>query len=310
MVTQRLKKDQKELAREIKNFEDIARGIIPTVGEVPIMKNIGIFGGVLPANRKMGGDHIIYVDFKTRYDLDKRIEIARKNEYLSVEQNLIMNKSRAGVLIADASGHSTTDAFLTGRLHDAFLTGMLYELYFHGQVTPQLFEILNTRLYKSSSIDRFVTMVYGEISENGKFRFISAGAPHPKIFSYKYNRFSEISQDRFTFFPPLGMYPSESDLDIKRNYSLLGYKKKYSVSEINLLGQGDILLLYTDGLEDHERGEEYFFTSELEKSLERCKDKDAMTIWNQVRDDIFSFNPEQVDDISFIIIKNEVGKGS
>jgi len=303
MVTPRLKKQQSELIKELENFEDIALGILPPLGEIPVMKNIDIYGNMLPCNGKIGGDHIVYIDFKSRYDLKRRIAYAQNKGLIDIENNMKMNQNRAGVLIADVSGHSETDAFLAGRLHDAFLTGVLYELNYHGQVTPQLFEILNTRFYNSSSVERFMTMIYGEISEEGKFRFLSAGAPLPLIFSHKYDKFFEISSDRFTLFPPLGMYPSEADVDKDKVYSLLGYKEQYTVNEINLLGEGDILLLYTDGLEDHERDNEEYFPAVLEESLRNCKNEKAEVIWNRLRDDLLSFNSEQIDDISFIIIK-------
>lgn len=307
MTSRKPSRKQDDLIREIENFEAIARGIIPTWGEIPKMENIDIYGGMLTLDGLTGGDHIIYIDFKTRYDLENRISLARKNGQEQIQKNLLMNLTRAGVLLADVSGHKRTDAFLAGRLHDAFLTGVLYELNYHGQVTPQLFEILNTRFYNSSSIDRFVTMVYGEISEAGKFRFISAGAPPPVVYSSKYDKFLEITPDRFTLFPPLGVYPSESDVDKKKNYSLLGYKEKYTINEINLLGAGDILFLYTDGLADHCRGEESFFPGPLEDSLKKCKTESAAEIWEQVKTDILEFNSDQTDDISFMVIKNMPG---
>ena len=41
--------------------------------------------------------------------------------------------------------------------------------------------------------------------------------------------------------------PGNSEITVP----LLGVKEKYTVNEINLMGRGDILILYTDGLSDH-----------------------------------------------------------
>ena len=62
-----------QLSRELKNFEDIARNLTPRPGDVPQLQGIDVFGGTLPFNGVMGGDHLIYVDFKQRFDLEARI---------------------------------------------------------------------------------------------------------------------------------------------------------------------------------------------------------------------------------------------
>ena len=67
-----------QLTREIDNFRDIARYILPTPGEVPRLQGLDIFGGTLPLSGSVGGDHLIYVDFKQRFDLDARIALARE----------------------------------------------------------------------------------------------------------------------------------------------------------------------------------------------------------------------------------------
>jgi serine phosphatase RsbU (regulator of sigma subunit) len=77
----------------------------------------------------------------------------------------------------------------------AFHLGVLYELDHHGEITTRLFEQLNTRVGKASDkrnhaadidLPKFITMLYGEISEKGLFRFINAGHPPPIIFSYQF----------------------------------------------------------------------------------------------------------------------------
>ena len=141
---------------------------------------------------------------------------------------------------------------MVGMLHQSFLTGALYELKIYGRITTNLFEKINTRFYNSSSVDDFFTMIYGEISEEGKFKFISAGHPAPLVFSNKFDHFMDIHSENIVNFPPIGVIPSSKDIDAAMSKSILGYKQEYQVNQIELMGNGDIMLLYTDGLSELE----------------------------------------------------------
>lgn len=300
-------KNIRYLQQELENFENVSRILNTPAGDIPRLENIDIFGESIPLHGLVGGDHVIFVDFKKRFDLDSRIRMAEDRGTDEIEKNLIHNKSRAGILIADAAGHSITDAYLTGRLHDAFLTGALYELDTYGEITTRLFETLNTRFYSSLTIEKYLTLIYGEISENGRFRFILAGHPSPVVFSNRYDKITEISQERLITFPPLGTVPSEEDPDKKHHYSYLGYKKKYSVNEINLMGSGDIILLYTDGLSEHRQKGKYYFHTRLEGTLKSTKQLSAREIFSHLKEDILAFGPPR-DDISFVVIKKKNGQ--
>jgi serine phosphatase RsbU (regulator of sigma subunit) len=291
-----------QLKHEMENFEDIAEKLKPSSGEIPRLNGIDIFGGVIPFNGVAGGDHIIYVDFTRRYDLDERIREAQTHRPDIVEK-LYLNKYRAGILLADAAGHNITDALLVAMLHQAFLTGVQYELKHNGEVTTDLFEILNTRFFNSASISKFITVIYGEISDTGKFRFISAGHPLPVVFSYKYDRLVKVCFDRVFRFPPIGTLPSRDDIDCDRNFSRLGYKKRYSVHEINLMGMNDILLLYTDGFSEHGGIKpDGYFPGHVEEILKNIKSADAKEIYKTLKEDLLNYAPPE-DDISFVVIK-------
>jgi hypothetical protein len=67
------------LVRELENFQDIARYLIPQPGEVPRLRGIDVWGGTRPLSGAVGGDHIIYVDFKQRFDLVARIAPASRS---------------------------------------------------------------------------------------------------------------------------------------------------------------------------------------------------------------------------------------
>ena len=187
-------------------------------------------------------------------------------------------------------------------LHQAFLMGAMYEMDHYGNITEKLFENINTRFFNSSSVSKFLTMIYGEISEDGRFKFLSAGHPMPFVYSSKQNRIVAFPDNKTVSFPPIGTLPSQRDIDRRTQKSVLGFKEEYAVNEWNLLGDGDILIIYTDGLIEHERDEELYAPNHLEKKLHEVKDQSSKEIFNAIKTDLLAFaDPE--DDISFVVIK-------
>lgn len=269
--------------------------------------HVEVYGDSVFLNRAAGGDHIIYVDFERRYDLDRRIRAATAAGDADVAAKLAENRGRLGILVGDVSGHQITDALAAAMLHQAFLTGVLYELDRFGEVTTKLFEILNTRFFNSLSFEKYITLLYGEISSTGMFRFLSAGGPPPLVFSAEYDRFVTLSADRLVSFTPVGLFPSEDDVDRSKILGPLGYKPRYAINEVNLLGVGDILFLYTDGLSEHSLGDgRLFMPDELEAILRANKHLPAEEIFKAVRDRAVSFAPLE-DDMTVVVIKKTTG---
>jgi serine phosphatase RsbU (regulator of sigma subunit) len=292
----------KQLTGELDNFGDIAKYLLPQPGELPTLHGIEIYGGTLPLQGVVGGDHITYVDFKQRFDLQARITQAATEGRLDIVENLQRCQHMAGIALIDVSGHRMTDALLAAMLHQAFLLGAIYELDRFGQITKRLFENLNTRFYQSSGAHKFVSLIYGEISEDARFRFLSAGQPFPAVFSHQHDRFMEVSPLLCVSFPPVGLLPSLHVIDRNTTTSLLGFKDRYEMNEWLLMGVGDILLLHTDGLVEHSRSHESYFPARLEQVLRQVKHQRAADIFEAVKDDLLMFNAP-VDDISIIVIK-------
>ena len=290
------------LTGELKNFQEIAKHIKPLPGEIPALEGIDVFGETIPLNGFAGGDHIIYVDFKKRYDLQARITQGQLAGRPEVVANLERCRTRAGIALLDVSGHQITDAMMAAMLHQAFLLGALYELEMFGHITRRLFENLNSRLYQSSSRDKFITMIYGEIAQDATFRFLSAAHPPPVVFSNQHDRFMEVSEDLCTSFPPIGTLPSNDVIDRSRTQSVLGFKDQYKLNEWRLMGKGDILLLYTDGLLEHTRGSESYFPKRLEGIIRDAKHLGAREIFQAIKTDVLGFAAPS-DDISVVVIK-------
>jgi serine phosphatase RsbU (regulator of sigma subunit) len=291
-----------QLAKEFENFEEIARGIMPRSGSIPSLIGVEVYGETLPLNGIVGGDHLIYVDFNKRHDMEARIKVAEDVGRPDIAANLDRCRRTAGVALIDVSGHRATDAMLAAMFHQAFLLRVLYELDISGNVTQRLFENLNQRFYRTSKVDKFITAVYGEIAEDATFRFLLAGHPPPIVFSAANDRFMEVDRDKCISFPPLGTFPSKSVVDWHRSKSVMGFKEPYEVNKWTLMGSGDILLLYTDGLQEHTRGDDPYFPDRLEHTIRGAKHFSATDIVHTVLDDLQTFaNP--ADDVSLVAIK-------
>jgi serine phosphatase RsbU (regulator of sigma subunit) len=168
-------------------------------------------------------------------------------------------------------------------------------------VTTGLFEKLNTRFYQTANFSKFISVIYGEIAQNGDFTFLNAGSPPPVVFSREFGRLADINADRLTSFYPIGLFPSEQNLDHSRVEAPLT-KKPFTTNRLTLLSPGDILLLYSDGLLDHARGEEAYFPGRLESVLRETRDLTAAGICDAVAADLGRFAPA-ADDISLIVVK-------
>jgi serine phosphatase RsbU (regulator of sigma subunit) len=293
----------RQLVDELANFEDIAKSLIPQPGDLPRLPGIDVCGRTLALNGMVGGDHIIYVDFKQRFDLEARIRRAAEQNRQDVVEQLRRSQRTAGIAVVDVAGHRMTDALLASMLHQAFLLGATYELDMFGGITKRLCEHLNTRFYQSSGAHKFISLIYGEISEDARFRFLSAGHPFPTVFSRRHDRFMEVGADLRVSFPPLGMQPSLHAIDRSLvAASSLGFKDRYETNEWWLMGAGDILLLHTDGLIEHSHGDEPYFPGRLENVLRAVKDQSARDILDAIYEDMLAFNTPS-DDISVVVIK-------
>ena len=112
----------------------------------------------------------------------------------------------------------------------------------------------------------------------------------------------DVSPDLCTSFPPIGILPSQAVIDRSRTQSVLGFKGQYELNEWTLMGRGDILLLYTDGLLEHARGSELYFPHQLERTIRAVKDSGAQEIFQTIKADLFSFAAPS-DDVSIVVIK-------
>jgi serine phosphatase RsbU (regulator of sigma subunit) len=294
------------LAEELLHFQDLAALILPRAENLPELRNIDYYAAMEPYKGSVGGDHLIVLNF-AEYNLQDKIARAKTTGDDVLAATLASNRDRFGILIADAAGHQISDSVTANYLHGAFKTGVAYELAHHGEVTAGLFEMLNTIFHnrmvpESLETKPFVTLIYGEVFNDGRFRFLSAGHPPPIVFSQKYSKIVALGDERTRTSTPLGIIPSQYHVDIEHFVSAAITKDRYSVNEINLLGQGDIMLLYTDGLTDHRNGDVMFCDTELEHVLREARSGTAKDIFEAIRSAMCSFG-EMGDDLTIAVIK-------
>lgn len=289
------------LENEMRNMRRIAATVKASEEAIITLPGIEAYGDTIPLYR-VGGDHITWVDFNKRYDLDARIAEAIKKGRTDQAINLSFNKERGGILVIDAAGHNDTDKIVALALHQMFLLGVRYELRMHGEITRQLFEEINIRCYNSFFIDNYATMLYGEIHTNGTFRFISAGHPPPLVFSNEYDCFVRIPESRLVTLPVIGWLPNKEDIDKEKMQSNTGYKSVYCVNEINLMSPGDILFLYTDGITEHIRGKEPYYPVMLEQKVREVKHLHPKEMYHEIMQDISIFGERQ-DDMTLAMVK-------
>ena len=254
----------------MENFSQLFKPIKALEEDIPDIAGVDVWGVTIPYGPDVGGDHIIYVDFAKRlYDLDARI--AETNN-ATKQANLEQCKTRGGVLISDALAEADMDTY--------------------GEITTRAFERLNNRFWKSSEVKKYVTLLYGEVAVDGTFRYINAGHPSPFLYNGKLTTFSGTSS------LPLGVAPSKT-IDAKKMVSPLGYKEPYVVNE-TMLHSGNILLLHTDGLKEH--NDHAYCASRLESVVAEHATLSAREITAAILHDAHHAAPFE-DDITVVTIK-------
>jgi len=248
---------------------------------------------------------------------------AKSSEQLRIAENLTSLSTTAGILLVDAEGHGVIAAKIASTVHDTLHAFMLSELDRSGTTAPTVFEQLNMRLAQSATARNalqhateagsreIATLLYGEIRSDGYFRFVNFGHPPPLVFSAKYQCFMEIGKACMAQFLALGLEIHEEHPDRNR-YNPVKLRKNPILSsdmaEITLMGRGDILFLYTDGLFDGSDKEEKL---RIEETIRNCSRRSAKEICSAVidyaveRDEDLLRNgrADEIDDKSAFIIK-------
>ncbi|MEK6887516.1 MAG: PP2C family protein-serine/threonine phosphatase [Candidatus Aenigmatarchaeota archaeon] len=278
---------------------------LPRKGEFPRLPGIDYFAIVEPYGGCVGGDYLAIIDF-SKYQLGKRIKKAGKTGNDALAATLAKNLDRFGIAIGDVSGHGIAESVIVNFLHGSFRALVRAQIKQYGEVTSEFIEELNQELYEHVKAEYlkkrpYATFLYGEVHNDGRFRYVTSGHPSPIIFSIEHNRIEKIDKERTQASTPLGVFPSRYHVDAQ---AFVHSVDKVPVNEVHLLMPGDIMLLYTDGLTEQRGGELNFAEERLEDVLRGVKGEPARTVHDTIKRELFDFCPPD-DDLTIAVIKKK-----
>ncbi|MBC2855854.1 MAG: PP2C family protein-serine/threonine phosphatase [Cetobacterium sp.] len=186
------------------------------------------------------------------------------------------------VTIADVSGKGVPAAFLM-----ALGRSVLKTLELQGQSPNKNLEDLNNIIYPDITEDMFITMLHTRYNFETRTLVYSNAGHNPLIV---YNAEKDEMESHFVKGVAIGF--------------LKGYKYRQGELKLN---KGDIVLYYTDGITESENAKkELFGLEKLKEVVLRNKNKKAEEIKIAILEEINSFRGEyeQVDDLTFVILKN------
>jgi len=283
----------------------------PRMEDHPILPNIDYFGDTTPYEACIGGDHLGFVNFQD-YHIEDDVTIqdlakaAREEGRIEYAAKLEKNLDAVGILILDSAGHSIGDSVPITYFRGAFQMAIDYMLLMDGEITADFFRRFNRKYHKWLEPDfitekPYMTLSYAEIHNTGVIRSLYAGHPPPMIFSDGLNRFVLLDDEYTKSTTPLGVMPKEYYANTDRFQQSNGFRQKYPVNEI-MLTQGDIMLLYTDGLIEHTNGKDNFCESHLEKILKDSKQGTAEQIYKTIMSEMHKYCPPK-DDVTLVVVK-------
>jgi len=193
------------------------------------------------------------------------------------------DEERMGIVVGDAAskglGAAAEAMYISGALRMAST--------FQIKISPMLLR-LNQLVSKIFSDDKFITLFYGEISNDkkGLFLYANAGQNPPLFYNKKFNNFTTIGPTG----PLLGPAPHS----------------KYETDSINF-HKGDVLVIFSDGIVESANDKYEFYGEEkLQKVILKNVNGTPKEIAASILDDVlkFSTNDSQYqDDKTIVVIK-------
>ena len=188
-----------------------------------------------------------------------------------------------GVAVGDVVGKGIPAALTMASLYTSFHEFANYFVYLPSYVTGHVNEVL----YEVTSADRFATLFYG-IANLRENTFVYCNAGHP---------------------PPLLCRKSGETVNLYTGGLIVGSFEDASFEDGRVyLGEGDIVVLYSDGLiEKSNDRDEIFGIGRLEQAIADCHDCPV----DEIRDHVievwraFVGSGDQDDDTTLIVVKRE-----
>lgn len=197
----------------------------------------------------------------------------------------ILDNDNFSITIADVSGKGVPAAFLM-----ALGRSVLKTLTITGDTGPaENLNELNRIIYPDITEDMFITMMHSKYNKNTKTLHYSNAGHNPLV-----------------------IYRAETDtveLHTVKGVAI-GFlnEYKYKQGEIKL-GKGDIVIFYTDGINETEnKNKDMFGINKLKEVVYQNKLKRPEEIKIAILEELNKFRGdyEQVDDLTFVILKNNL----
>ncbi|NLT49340.1 MAG: serine/threonine-protein phosphatase [Ignavibacteria bacterium] len=260
VLTSRLKERhlsirQKDLIEDLDKAKQLQRSILPE--HEYKFHQYEMFGVTLPANI-IGGDFFDYVRVGN-------------------------DEERVGIAVGDAASKGISAAAEAMYISGALRMASTFQL----KISPFMYR-LNKLVNKIFSDDKFVSLFYGELSNDKRGLFLYANAGHnpPVYYSREKNKtgFLEVTG------PLLGPTPNA-------HYETASH----------LIGKGDLIVIYSDGIVEA-ANEHYDFYQE-ERLLEFIKKNNSLSpkeLALRILEDVLTFstkNSQYQDDKTIVVIK-------
>lgn len=189
-------------------------------------------------------------------------------------------QSHLGMVIADVSGKGIPGAILMASAR-ASLRAYLEDPHSVKDVITKL----NRVLCRDTQDSQFVTLFYGMIdAQESTFTYTNAG--HNPTILFRDNKQITLTEGGLI----LGVLPNA----------------KYEEKTISLI-KGDILILYTDGITEAEKDDNYYGTERLVNIVQKYSYMNADEILKKVIDDVFEYNSSSQNDDTTIVVVKYVG---
>ncbi len=193
-----------------------------------------------------------------------------------------VDKERVGIAIGDAASKGFSAAAQSLYVSGALKMGVEYQ----SKMTTMIYKI-NNLVYETFPYERFVTLFYCELitGKRGLCQFVNAGQNPPMFLHSDTNQIELLPATG----PVLGPAPFQ----------------KYTSDSINF-SEGDVLVLYTDGIvEATNENFEFFGEEKLKESIIRYKERSPKEIAELIIEDVVKFSAHGTysDDRTLVVIK-------
>jgi sigma-B regulation protein RsbU (phosphoserine phosphatase) len=191
-----------------------------------------------------------------------------------------ISETQYGLVIGDVSGKGLAAAPQT-----AMVKCIVRAFAFEASTPSQVLERLNHLLYRTSDVERFVSLFYGLLDvEKKELTYANAGHELPLVL----RRGSGSPELLVTTGPVLG-------LDSESRYRQV----------TTAIGSGDALVLYTDGFTDARRGNSFLQLEGLASLLGEVREETAGHMVESVSQSVAAYSGGALrDDATIVVVKN------